>query len=423
MVKRYHILSILIFALFVRFSTLYAETRSQIFHPDIRTVQVYSTAAGELSDPVIVLGDADTSLTVEFDEIGSERRYMRYSLTHCDARWQPSKIADSEYIEGFNEGTIDGYEFSRATTVQYVHYMIQLPNDQIRFTLSGNYLLKVYDENDPDKVMFQVRFKVVEPIVTMTRGDVTSHTDVDYNDSHQQLSFILDVDNLTMRDAFNDLVVEIDCNNSESTRRYLEHPLSVRAGDLVYEHLPQLIFRGGNEYRRFETVSTRVPGMNVAAVEYHAPYYHAWIGPDTPRAGMPYLYDSTQHGRFVVREYDSDDSDVEADYIVTHFTLQTDPLPDGETIGIEGDLVNREVAGRAVMDYNSETGCYETALLLKQGAYNYRYVVLPGDGNNEKENRVDGDYYNTTNEYHISVYHTPLGRRYDRLVGYFIVNI
>ena len=385
---------------------------------DIRSLKVYSSHAGELGDAVVLLDGGE--LTVEFDELSSERRYMRYSLTHCNADWKPSGLVESEYLDGFNEGTVDDFEFSRATTVQYIHYRFTLPNEQVRFTVSGNYILKIYDESDPEETLIETRFKVVEQNVKLKESFVTSRTDVDYNDRHQQLSFTIEPFDLPSRDPFNDFTVTVTQNNSPSTTVTVPHPLSVSGLGMVYDHLPQLIFPAGNEYRRFETVSTRMSGMNVAGVEYHGPYYHAWVGPDVPRAGGPYLYDSTQHGRYLVRERDSDRSDTEADYLVTHFTLQSDPIA-GADVYIEGDLTSRSPAGRATMEYNPETGCYETALLLKQGSYNYRYLVNDSKGIISPA-AIEGDFYNTTNEYQVAVYYRLPGDRYDRLVGYFVLN-
>ena len=398
--------------------TGWSRAVTEVSHPDFRTLRIYASEAGELGDPVVMLDGGE--LTVEFDELSSERRYMRYSLTHCNADWQPSGLVESEYLEGFNEGTIDDYDFSRATTVQYIHYRFTLPNEQVRFTVSGNYILRVYDEENPGETLLEARFRVVERKVQLKDAQVTSRTDVDYNDRHQQLAFTIEADDLAVRDPFNDFTVIVTQNNCPSTAVTIPHPLSVSGRGLVYEHLPQLVFPAGNEYRRFETVTLRMPGMNVAGTEFHAPYYHALVGPDEPRADRPYLYDSTQHGRYVVRDRETDRPETEADYVVTHFSLRSGPV-DNALVYVEGDLTSRSPAGRATMEYNSLTGCYETALLLKQGSYNYRYLIDDGEGN-LSPSAIEGDFYNTTNEYQVAVYYRLPGDRYDRLVGYFILN-
>lgn len=70
-----------------------------------------------------------------------------------------------------------------------------------------------------------------------------------------------------------------------------------------------------------ETVSTTYPGMNIESVDYHDPFYHATVATDYPRSADKYVYDRTQNGRFFIREYNSSQSDIEADYVVTHFSL------------------------------------------------------------------------------------------------------
>lgn len=395
-----------------------ADTRAGIFHPDFSTLQVHADGA-PLSDAVMLL-DGDSRLVIEFDERASDVRYMRYSLTHCNADWQPSGLIALEYLDGFNEGIVDNYDFSRATTVQYVHYRIELPNDNIRLTRSGNYLLKVYDETDPDAIILQARFRVVEQRVAIGAG-VTSRTDIDYNGSRQQLSIEIDAGRIPVHDAFNDFKVVVTQNNRPDNAVTLLHPLRLSGEELIYEHMPELIFPAGNEYRRFETVSTRVPSMRIESVGYTHPYYHAFISPDEPRREAGYAYDSTQQGRYFVRELDASDSSTEADYVVTHFFLSMPEAP-GLDIFVEGDLTDRRLDANSRMTYNPELGGYELVRLLKQGSYNYQYVALPrGTSSPALTSTVEGDYYNTVNEYQIAVYHRLPTERADRLVGYFTI--
>ncbi|MCM1449685.1 MAG: DUF5103 domain-containing protein [Clostridiales bacterium] len=419
MMKAKHLLSVITLVLSltsVPWSVMAADNMTRIFNPRFATLQVYA-GDNELNDAVLRLDDDDSRLTIEFDELADDVRYMRYSITHCNADWKPSTLVESEYLDGFNEGHIDQWAFSRATTVHYVHYTITLPNDQMKFTVSGNYLLKVWDEGDPDHQLLQARFMVSEQSALLS-GNVSSRTDIDYNGSHQQLSLLVDAGKINVHDAFNDFIVTIRQNDREDNARTLIHPLRLQGDKLVYEHQPQLIFPGGNEYRRFENLSTRHTGMNIADVSFRSPYYHADVAIDLPRAGSTYLYDQTQHGGYVVREYDSDDSDTEADYVVTHLALSM-PRLEGCDIYIDGDIVNRNMDGTSRMNYNDDTGMYEKALLLKQGAYNYLYLARTQGKSEASTAPIEGDYYNTANVYSIAVYHRRPGERYDRLVGYF----
>lgn len=367
-----------------------------------------------LAPPIITL-NTDDRIIVSFDELADDNSYLRYQLVHCNANWQPSGLVESEYVDGFNFGNIDHWDYSRMSVVNYIHYEIALPNPDMRFTVSGNYLLQVYNEDNPDKILLQARFMVSEATAPVI-GDVLSVTDIDYNDSHQQVSVIVDTANSKVEDAFNDLMVYVSQNGRYDNEVMVRQPLRLSGKTAIYEHLRPLIFDGGNEYRRMETVSKTYPGMGVESVEYFDPYYHASLLTDYPRNENRYNYDQTQHGRYFIREYNSDRSDLEADYMVTHFSLEMPEIPEA-MVFIDGDLTSRRFDPSSIMTYNRATGRYEKAMLLKQGAYNYQYLVVkPGDKSGSTS-PIEGNFHQTGNEYTVKVYHRRRGERYDRLIG------
>lgn len=406
-----------------------AYTSGGIFDDRVRTLTVEVDGA-RLAPPVISLNSVDR-LKIGFDMLGEERDYLRYSIYHCNADWTPSQLVDSEVFDGFNIGDVTEYAFSRGTTTHYVHYTIMLPNGDFRFNKSGNYLLKVYEEDDPDRILLQTRFMVSEGAVAVS-GEATSRTDIDYNDRHQQLSIDVDLGKYPVRDPFNDLKVVVSQNGRLDNAVMLTHPSRVSGSRLVFDHNPLLIFPGGNEYRRMETVLMQYPGMNVAEVQFHYPYYHHFLNTATPRYSSPYQYDRTQHGRYFVREYNSDESDVEADYSVVHFVLDMLPLPDKD-VYIDGDFLQRRLDNSSKMIYDAEAGVYHRELLLKQGAYNFQYLAMPRDATHAAAKPrggttavastadVEGDFYQTENEYGVAVYYRAPGERYDRLIGYSLV--
>ncbi|MCM1077116.1 MAG: DUF5103 domain-containing protein [Bacteroides sp.] len=391
------------------------DTSQGIFNPAFRSLQV-SLAANEFAPPVVTLGDPMSHLTVSFDELGDERRFMRYELVHCDASWVPEGLVASEFLDGFNEGVVEDYDYSRATLVHYVHYSITIPNREVRITETGNYLLRVYDESEPDETLLQARFSVSDYSAGVYVG-VSSLTDIDANRSHQQVEFTVDLSHVKgVDDPFNDLKVVVSQNGRSDNEVMLSAPQRVLGDRVVYEHLRPLIFPAGNEYRRFETVSATYPGMGVEHIKFASPIYNMWLYTNTPRAGTSYSYDSTQHGRFFIREASSSHSDTEADYVMTHFSLAMPELS-GMDIFVEGDLTQRRFDPLSRMVYNRATGCYELSLLLKQGAYNYMYVAVPSGSLTGLTAPVEGDFHQTTNEYVVKVYHRPRGSRFDRLIG------
>ena len=409
MALRYLLLLTLLFPLGVKG----ADTMPGVFDEYIKSVRIHAEG-DDFGAPIIVLG-TDDRITIEFDQLAEDRSYFRYSLTHCNANWQPSGLIDSEFLDGFNEGTIEDYDFSRATKIHYVHYSLTIPNEQVSPTISGNYLLKIYDESDPEQTLLQCRFMVSESKAKIA-AVASSQTDIDYNDAHQQVGVIVDVEGAQVEDPFNDVIVMVSQNGRLDSETSARQPLRVSGTQLYFEHRPQFIFEAGNEYRRFEVISDYYPGMNVADIQYFEPYYHYNIRTDEPRNNEPYIYDQTQRGRFFIREYNSDESDVEADYGVVHLTLESEEIP-GAMIFVDGDFVNRTFDDNSRMIYNHARGAYERSFLLKQGAYNYQYLTVPPGGRRGYTAQIEGDRYQTINEYLIKVYHRRRGDRYDRLLG------
>ncbi|WP_290451485.1 type IX secretion system plug protein domain-containing protein, partial [uncultured Duncaniella sp.] len=180
-----------------------SDTRQGCISPTFRTLHIRH-ADDMWAPPVINLNNNSERIAVSFDELADEHRYLRYSLTHCDAEWMSEGLVDSEFLDSFNEGTVDNYEYSQATVVHYVHYAITIPNNQIRITQPGNYLLRVYDERDPDNTLVQARFGAADFSATV-RATVSSRTDIDSNKSHQQLDISVDTRHVNVEDPFNDI--------------------------------------------------------------------------------------------------------------------------------------------------------------------------------------------------------------------------
>lgn len=389
------------------------DTMNGIFNPRFKTLQV-KVDGNDYVPPVITLG-TDDRIIITFDELTEEHSYLRYSLVHCDAQWNPSRLVESEYVDGFNLGEVEDYEYSQLTKTHYVHYSIALPNNEVSFTVSGNYLLRVFPENNPDEVLLQARFMVNEAKAFVGAG-ITSRTDVDYNGAHQQLSLEVDAGKLNIQNMYGDFTVVVSQNSRVDNEIVLTSPLRVSSRKIYYEHLLPLVFKAGNEYRRMEIVSVNYPGMGVAELGYSEPYYHQVLYTDQVRAETQYLYDRTQFGRFTIREYNSSQSDIEADYVLTHFTLN---IPEQYNYGIflDGDFTHRRFDPESRMVFNRVTGLYEKTLLLKQGAYNYQYLAVPFGTMKGETAPIEGDYYETVNEYFVKVYCRCHGERYDRLVG------
>lgn len=389
------------------------DTSTQVFDSSFKSLKV-AVEGNDYVAPVVLLG-GDSRIRVEFDQISPEMQYLRYSVTHCDADWQPSMLVDSEYVDGFNEAEITDYAYSSGTLVNYVHYALTLPNDDISPTISGNYLLKVYPENEPDNVCLQVRFSLYEDKVSVV-PEVTSRTDIDYNKSHQQLSVEVDTRNYAVDNMYQDMKVRVVQNGRADNLVAVNQPQRVASRRAFFEHNRSLIFPAGNEYRRFEAVTTNYHGIGVDYYQFNEPYYHVVLKVDEPRAYDSYTYDRTQFGRFTIRQSDVDHSDTQAEYMVAHFALAMPELQNGDMY-VVGEFTQDRCNPANRMYYNHNEQRYEAEMLVKMGSYNYQYFWV-ADGGKPNPAVVEGDFYQTVNEYTVYVYHRPAGCRYDRLVGF-----
>lgn len=392
------------------------DTATRVFDPHFRTLKT-AVEDNFMAPPVIRLG-TDDRIVVSFDEIAEDNSYLEYRLVHCNADWQPSRLVDSEFVSGFNSRRIEDFAFSSSTFVHYVNYRITLPDAETGILHSGNYLLQVYDPDDPDTVILQTRFRVSENVMR-GEGSVTSRTDRGYNTEWQQLAFSIDTEGLGAVNPYQDLIVEVTQNMRQETARVIPAPLRVEGYRAVYDHNPDLIYPASNEYRRFESVSNGFAGLHVDSLRYMGSNYHVWLKPDYPRAESQYSYDRTQHGRFLVHEYNATDSDIGADYITVHFTLESPEYSNAE-VYIDGEFTHGLYSAYNRMSYDREKGAYLASVPVKQGAYNYQYVVKPArHAGSATPAPVEGNRYETENEYGVAVYYRPPGSRADRLVSFF----
>lgn len=394
---------------------------TEIFNPHFRTLKL--TSADNFMSPPAIRLDTDDRLIITFDELGDNFSQLQYRLIHCNADWKPSRLVESEYIDGFNIADINDYAYSENTYIHFVNYRIVLPNEDMRPIHSGNYLLQVFERENPDKTILQARLYVTEGTAQIN-GTATSRTDKGFNQDWQQLEFTVDLGSLKNINAYQDITVTTGQNIDEQSIRTISAPLRTEGSLLTYAHKPELVFNAGNEYRRFESVSNSFAGMGVDSLKYIGDNYHIWLKQDRPRALRNYEFDRTQHGRFLVREYNATDSDLGADYITVHFTLDM-PFQKDLDIYVDGEMTHGKFGTYNKMAYNSDKHCYTLELPLKQGAYNYRYRAFRTGDPTEFSKAlpiIEGDKYETGNEYPVMVYYHPAGARADRLIGFTVLS-
>lgn len=404
-------------SIMLSFCTLTAGAqRNEIKSERIATLQV---VAGDdwLSPPVITLGSED-AITISFDDMTHEYHRYAYRIEHCEADWTTSaELFTSDYCEGFNDGnTIEDVKNSINTNILYTHYRLKIPNERCNIKMSGNYRVTIYDDNTSEEVATAC-FMVVDQRVGLQLG-ATTNTDIDTNGSHQQIEMKINYAGLKVNNPRLEIKTVVMQNGRWDNAVINAEPQYIMADGLQWTHNKQLIFNGGNEYRKFETLDVSHATMGLESVKWDGKDYHAYVWTDEPRNS--YVYDEDADGAFYVRNSDNIENDYISEYVYVHFALKTPPTDND--IYINGVWTNDQFLPKYRMIYNPQNGLYENVLLLKQGYYSYNYLVKNEDGCFSPL-QSEGNFCYTENKYQCMVYYKAAGDRTDTLVGYQQIRI
>ena len=394
--------------------------QNAVYHDEIKSVQLYRDG-NELSNPVYELG-SDAHLVFKFDDLSEDVKNYSYTLIHCDANWNESYIQQSEYIDGFANNPVSDYAMSFNTTVKFVNYQVQIPNENCKPKYSGNYALVVFEDNDRQNLVLIRRFFVVEPLVRID-GLVKRATFDPFNGDNQEVNFKIYNDRLKLLNPGEDIKVVLMQNRRWDNAVSDLKPSFIGENVLQYDYTKKNVFPGGNEFRYFDIRTNRHNGENVGRIEFFRPYYHVTLLPDAVRSNKAYSTYKEMNGNFVIESQDRvTDFNTECDYEFVHFFLPMESQLVGGSVYVFGALTDWNVNKTNEMKWNFEKAGYELTLLLKQGYYNYEYVYVPEGGKKVDSSNLEGTFFITENDYQIFVYYHDQASRYDRLVGFVIVN-
>jgi hypothetical protein len=387
---------------------------NSVFDSTIHTVLLHS-ATWELADPVIELG-SDQQLELRFDDISNNSRVLAYTLVHCDQNWQRSTINQQEYLSGFGQGTISEHTVSINTTYDYVNYRLLFPVDECKPLISGNYVIEVFDENDPGKILLTHRFYVIEKTMQV-EASLKQPSYGEEKETGQQLVFTVTFNTGDVRDPVREITPVAIQNNRDDRILIFNKPFSVTPGRLEYTDNETGIFQGGNEFRSFDIRNMKYQSEHIASIEFPNPYYHVFLKTDQDRGAERYFSNTDLNGGYYIAVGKSDEKHTEADYVYVHFKLSLPPVYTGDEIYVSGEFVDWQHTALNRMKFNEENQSFETVLLLKQGLYNYCYEKKNEDGS-INEYGLEGSHYETGNDYALFIYYHDFHEGYDRLTGY-----
>lgn len=359
--------------------------------------------------PVVQLGEA---INLEFDDLTASEQDYYYKIIHCDYDWTPSQLLKSQYLNGIDNQRIIDYENSYNTLQPYSNYRLTIPNTEVQLKVTGNYVLEIY--NMYRELQFTRRFVVYKDVVKIG-GVVKRSRDFEFLNTKQVVQFNINTAGFPVVNPKQEIKVAIIQNHYWPTALYNIKPQFTLGNELVYKYDQETSFYGSNEFLNFDTKDLRSPTFAISNIEFKKLYHH-YLFPNQYRKDRPYTFFPDINGDFVVRTLQGDDVSREAEYTKVHFYLPYEPELGLDHVFVYGKFNNYDLSEENMMSYNAETGNLELEYPIKQGFYNYKFIVEKEDGT-LAPNQISGDFHFTENNYLILVYYRDFGDFYDSIIG------
>lgn len=374
----------------------------------IKTIQFSNLQQNE-GFPLVSLNE---KILLKFDDLNGDEADYYYRISYYNHDWSPSTLFKNEFIDGFDNVRIDDYTTSFNTLQTYTHYRLELPNEDVQFKVSGNYVLEVYTSED--ELAFSRKFCIYETMASVQVG-VYRPQNMDRFNTYQSVQFAITPIQTSFRNPDQNVKVVIIQNQQWDNTITGLTPQYYSGRTMEYRYDIPSQFEGGNEYFYFDTKDLRVTSPNINYID-RAELYESYLNIDIPRKYAEYTYAPDINGKFEIRNImGPGDPDTHADYNYVYFSLAADYQLSDEEIFIYGGFNNYQLADQNKMYYNPSLEIYEGILLLKQGFYNYKYVSKQDEILNK--NSLSGSHALTENEYQVLVYYRNIGKQYDALIG------
>ena len=389
-------------------SSIFAQIQEEVNPPEhIKSIIFKGSTDDQF--PIVKIGER---IFLEFDDILANEQDYYYKIVHCDYDWTPSQLLKSQYLKGVDNQRITEYQNSYNTLQPYSNYKLTIPNNNVRLKVSGNYVLEVY--NNSYELQFSRRFVIYKDAVRVG-ALVKRSRDFKYLNEKQVVQININTSNARLVNPKKEVKIAILQNYHWSTAIYDVPPQFTLGNELVYKYDQETSFYGGNEFLNFDTKDLRAPTSVISHVELKELYNHHLFR-DRYRFSRPYTYYPDINGDFVVRTLQGSDSSREAEYTNLHFSLPYAEELALDEVYVYGKYNNYALTEENKMTYNEANGMMEASIKLKQGFYNYKYIIKREDDVIDL-NTVSGNFHFTENNYLVLVYYRNFGDLYDSIIG------
>ena len=399
-------------------SIAFQQNKDHTFYDNIKSVKV------ELNDfdlgySIVTLGSND-QLNISFDELDGDGIIYTYRLLHCNADWTISDIESFDYINGYNDLTIQNIQNSLNTRQRYVHYNFLFPSAEISPKISGNYLLRVYIDDATDPA-FQLRIFVVYPICEI-QSLIHNARNSEYIYTHHQIDATVNIKNINVVDPNAQTHLSIYQNLRQDRCIQLPEPQFYDPMTLRYE-MNTTILPAGNEFRDFDIRTLRIKAKNVAAIDFENFNNNVTLVTDEMKSHQAYSNQRDINGKYVIELNENITPETDAEYCNVKFTLDNNIPVYKAKIYILGEFCNWDIDPLYEMKFDKKIEKYIGYATLKQGYYNYTYTLVRDRSfSQHDESYSEGNFRDTENDYFIFFYFREFNARYDQILGFTTVS-
>ncbi len=364
-----------------------------------------------LENPVVELGD-NQALNLQFDLMTTKFEYLAAKIYHCNKDWTKSLLRDMEFLGEINTFRITEYDFSLNTNPSYINYRFEVPKP----TLSGNYILSIYRRGNPSDILFNRKFLVVKN-QSVIEQQVRVSTTVSKRDENQQIDFNVNYGNIQANNPTQDISIVLLQNHRWQDARHNLKPSLIRPNDNYMEFRLLTLennFPGWNEFRFFDMRTLSVTGRNVRDISTTPNgKIQVKLALDQKREIVYTQNLRDVNGNFIIQNNDPGDVSLNADYAHVNFYLRSEEF--NGKVYVIGRFNNWVLGDENIMRYDKLNEIYHTSILLKQGYYDYHYLV---DAVDTPPYVLERSHFQTENDYEIFVYYRKPGNVNDEIIGY-----
>ena len=339
-------------------------------------------------------------MNVNFDELSAKPYNFYYIVEHYDYNWELSNIFKNEYITGFDDIRISKYKNSFNTLQKFTNYSFNIPNRNFKIRSSGNYKLIVKDNRN--NIVFERKFVFINNY-KLGNIEISRTKEINLINEFQNLKISFSCTNCVY-DINSEYKLVVLKNKNFNDLKIFEKPTLKTSNKLIFDNI---LFNAGDEYHGFDTKNILSTSNEIKRVE-NGTLYSTVLYDDVQK--NKYTYNPDRNGIFKINN-NGININTESDYSKVKFSF----ISSEDIIGdlyIVGGFNNYELNEEFKLLETSKN-TYTTELLLKQGFYNYKYVV--------KNNRFINDisnFWQTENEYTAFLYEKKPSDRFYKIIGY-----